>query len=197
MRQEAVIALRFALGDGKAPARVVEALLDAAESDDRTLAQTALHTLGALPLPPAATKRLERLVSHPDPGRAAFVLALLGKQGTADATKALVAVLLGSDARKAEVAARELEGKELAAGPLARALVDAKDEGRARLLRAILRPLAKKIAPALRGELLGAAIDRLGVGQARVGRPARRRARRRPRRGRRVAPLPGHQAPQD
>jgi HEAT repeat protein len=165
VRQEAVIALRFALGEGKASARVIDALLDAAESDDRTLAQTALHTLGGLTLPATATRRLEKLVSHPDPALVAFVLALFGRQGTAEATKALVSFVRTADPRKAELAAHELEGKEVAAGPLARALVDAKDEGRARLLRNVLRPLARKVAPAMRAEMLDAATQRLGKGE--------------------------------
>jgi hypothetical protein len=143
----------------------VEALLAAAESDDRTLAQTALATLGGLTLPQAATKRLEKIVVHPDPARVAFVLALLGRQGTEEATKTLLSVVLTADPRKAELAARELEGKELSAGPLARALVDAKDVERAKLLRSVLKPLAKKIAPALRKELLAEAMDRLGSGE--------------------------------
>jgi hypothetical protein len=95
----------------------------------------------------------------------AFVLALLGKQGTQEATKALVSVMLSAEPRKAEMAARELEGKELAAGPLARALADTEDVERARLLRHVLKPLAKNIAPALRKELLDAAMDRLGSGE--------------------------------
>jgi|HubBroStandDraft_2_1064218.scaffolds.fasta_scaffold59751_2 HEAT repeat protein len=164
VRQEAVIALRFALGEGKASSRVIEALLAASESQDRTLAQTALHTLGGMALPETATKRLEKLVGHADPARVAFVLALLGQQGTAEATKALVSVVLAADPRKADLAARELEGKEIAAGPLARALADTKDVERARLLRNVLKPLAKTIAPPLRKELLEAAMGKLGAG---------------------------------
>jgi HEAT repeat protein len=162
VRQEAVIALRFALGDGKAPAKVIDALLDAAESEDRTLAQTALHTLGALPLQAPAVKRLDKLAHGPDPARAAFVIALLGKQETPEATRVLVDLVLKAEKGRAELALQELEGKEVAAGPLARALVDARDADRAWLLRNVLRPLAKKIAPALRKELLETA---LGAGQ--------------------------------
>jgi HEAT repeat protein len=165
VRQEAVIALRFALGEGRAPAKVIEALLDAAESNDRTLAQTALHTLGALPLQAPAIKRLDELAHGPDPARAAFVIALLGKQETPDATKALVDLVLSAERRRAEMAVHELEGKELAAGPLARALESAKDTDRAWLLRNVLRPLAKRIAPALRKELLETAMKRLSAGE--------------------------------
>jgi len=165
VRQEAVIALRFALGDGKAPAKVIDALLDAAESSDRMLSQTALHTLGALPLQAPAIKRLDALAHGADPARAAFIIALLGRQETPDATKALVDLVLKSERRRAELAVKELEGKELAAGPIARALADAKDPDRAWLLRNVLRPLAKKIAPALRKELLDGALERLESGE--------------------------------
>ncbi len=165
VRQEAIIALRFALGGGKAPAKVIDALLDAAEQSDHTLAQTALHTLGALPLPATAARRVEKLASHPDGGRAAFVLALLGRQGTPEATRALVAIALSPDRRKAEAAAKELEGKELSVVPIARALIETKDHDRAWLLRNVLRPMAKKVPPALQKELLAAAMSRLGDGE--------------------------------
>ena len=66
VRQEAFIALRFTLGTsqpaGKArpkpSAKVIEALVEAAESTDRTLAHTALHTLGSLDLPEGMAQRL-------------------------------------------------------------------------------------------------------------------------------------------
>jgi HEAT repeat protein len=165
VRQEAIIALRFAIGEGKAPPKAIEALLDAAESSDRTLAQTALHTLGALPLGAPAIKRLDKLAQGADPARAAFVIALLGKQETSDATKALALLVLKGERRRAEMAAHELEGKEVAAGPLAKALAEAKDPDRAWLLRNVLRPLAKKIAPAQRKELLEIALARLEAGE--------------------------------
>ncbi len=168
VRQEAIIALRFALGNGQAakpPAKVIEALVDAAEAEDRTLAQTALHTLGSLELPGGLTKRLEKLVAHPDADRARFVIELLGRQKGGDAVKVLVKVAQTMERRRAELAAQTLGGKEEAVPLLARALLETEDTDRAWMLRNVLRPLAKKIAPALRKELLATAMDKLADGE--------------------------------
>src|SRR5262249_7693169 len=115
---EAIIALRFALGEKHSAPKVALALIDAACSEDRTLAQTALHTLGGLELSSEHTKKLEKLVNHPDVERARFVLEQLGRQGGADATRALVKALCSLDRRRAEIAAaalRENDGTSPAA----------------------------------------------------------------------------------
>ena len=163
VRQEAFIALRFALGT-KPPPKVVEALVDAAESPDRTLAQTALHTLGSLDLPGGLAQRLTKLVAHPDPERARFVIDLLGRQKGGDAVRVLVNAAGTMERRRAEMAASALEGKEDAVPLLAKALLEAKDADRAWTLRNALRPMAKKMAPAIRKQLLQTALDRLGGG---------------------------------
>jgi hypothetical protein len=164
VRQEAFIAMRFALKD-KAPAKVVEALVDAAESPERTLAQTALHTLGSLDLPQGLAPRLQRLVGHSDPECVRFVLELLGRQTSADALGVLVDVVATSDKRRAELAAQMLSGKEAAAPLLAKALLASKDADRGWLLRNVLRPLAGKVPPASRKLLLDLALKRLGDGE--------------------------------
>ena len=165
VRQEALIALRFALG-GKAvdAGKVVLALLDAAEAADRTLAQTALHTLGALSLPASAAKRVEKLIAHPDFERARFVLEMLGRQSDFEATRLLVHALCTLEKKRAELASAALQGREDAVSPLAKALLETTDPDRAWLLRNVLRPVAKKISPALRKQLLERAMDRLGEG---------------------------------
>jgi HEAT repeat protein len=165
VRQEALIALRFALGAKKADEKkVVAALLDAAEADDRTLAHTALHTLGSMQLPPGMAKRIEKLAVHPDFERGRFVLEMLGRQSDPEATRVLVHAACTIERKRAEIAATALAGKEDAVAPLAKALLETKDVDRAWLLKSILRPSAKKIAPALRKQLLEAALDRLGDG---------------------------------
>ena len=166
VRQEALIALRFALGQNKADEKkVVAALLDAAEADDRTLAHTALHTLGSMQLPAGTGKRVEKLAVHPDFERARFVLEMLGRQTDAEATRVLVHAACTLERKRAEIAATSLAGREDAVGPLAKALLETKDVDRAWLLKGILRPSAKKIAPPLRKQLLDAALDRLGDGE--------------------------------
>ncbi len=181
VRQEALIALRFLLGKKTADARkVVGALVDAAEDADRSLAQTALHTLAGMELPDDAMKRLERLVAHPDVERARFVLEMLGRQGSAEAARLLVKVLATTkDKRRAEIAAACLVEpggepssgapgsapvREAAVAPLAKALLEADDADRAWLLRSVLRPSARKVAAAARRQMLEAATGRLAAG---------------------------------
>ncbi len=168
VRQEALIALRFALKDKKADEAdgksVVVALIDAAEAADRTLATTALHTLGSMALPNGMAKRLEGLTRHADFERARFVLELLGRQTDAEATRVLVEAACALERKRAEIAAASLGGREDAAGPLAKALLETKDNDRAWLLRNVLRPAARKIPAPLRKQLLDEAMARLGDG---------------------------------
>jgi HEAT repeat protein len=163
VRQEAIIALRFALGAGADP-KVVSALIEAAESPDRTLAQTALHTLGSLELPAGAAKRLEALIAHPEIERARFVLEMLGRQKDAEASKTLVKAACTLERKRAEIAAAALAGREDAAPLLAKALLDASDVDRAWILKGVLKPLAKKLTPAMRKAMLETAMERLSDG---------------------------------
>ena len=180
VRQEAIIAFRFALqnkskaGDGAsgtasrkaASAKVVETLVKAADAPDRTLAQTALHTLGSLQIGDDTAKRLEKLALHADFDRARFVLDLLGRMGGGEAARVLTKVLTGAaDRRYAEAAAAGLTGKEDAVPALAKALLETTNPDRAWVLRNVLRPMAKKISPALRKQILEEAMTRLGKGE--------------------------------
>lgn len=165
VKKEAIIAFRFALQGDRASAKVVDALTSAAESDDRTLAQTALHTLGSLALAPESIRKLGRLLASPDPERVRFVIDLLGRLPGGEAAKLLVEVLTELDLRYAEPAANALFGKEDAAPALARALLETHDRDRAWTLRNVLRPLAKKLPPSLRKELLTHATQRLSAGE--------------------------------
>jgi len=165
VRQEAIIALRFSLGATKSAPKVVDALLDAATSDDRTLAHTALHTLGALSLPASVAKRLEKLVAHPDVERARFVIDQLGRQKDSDAAKVLVELLTKTDKKRAEIAASALAENEHAIPLLAKALLELTDADRMWMIRNVLRPNAKKIAAAVRKLLLELAMKRFGGGE--------------------------------
>jgi HEAT repeat protein len=194
VRQEALIALRFLFApaapaggrsaNGKASpalASAVSALVDAAEDEDRSLAQTALHTLSGLRLPSSAAKRLEKLVVHPDMERARLALEMLGHQPGNEPVRVLVDVLATTkDKRRAEIAAaclvaRDASGtagapasapvRDEAVLPLAKALLASTDADRAWLLRGILRPSAKKIPGAVRKQLLERAMSRLAEGE--------------------------------
>jgi HEAT repeat protein len=181
VRQEALIALRFLMGNkGADPRKVVGALVEAAEDTDRALAQTALHTLAGLALPDDALKRLEKLVEHPDVERARFVMEMLGRHEGAESARVLVKVLATTkDKRRAEIAASCVveKGEEGAPGtpgtspvradavvPLAKALLDAGDADRAWLLRNVLRPSAKKVAAPTRKAMLEESTKRLAAG---------------------------------
>jgi HEAT repeat protein len=166
VRQEAIIAFRFALSKDKPSAKVVDTLVKAAEADDRTLAQTALHTLGSLQIGDDTAKRLEKLALHPDFARASFVLEMLARMGGAEAARVLTKTLVSTgDRRYAEAAANGLSGKEEAVPALAKALLETTNPDRLWVLRNVLRPTAKKIAPALRKQILEEALDRLGKGE--------------------------------
>jgi HEAT repeat protein len=162
VRHEALIALRFALSK-KSAAKVTSALVDAAASPDRALAQTALHTLGSLELDADQAKKLEKLVAHPDLERARFVIEHLGRQKGADAARVLVKLLASGDKSRAQVAAGALAQNDEPVPLLARALLEAKEPDRAWVLRNVLKPNAKKIAPAVRKQLLEAAVDELSA----------------------------------
>jgi hypothetical protein len=160
--------------------KVVAALVEAAEDADRALAQTALHTLAGLAIPDDAMKRLEGLVAHPDVERARFVLEMLGRQAGGESARVLVKVLATTkDKRRAEIAASclvaqqngapagapgSVQVREDAVAPLARALLDAGDADRAWLLRNVLKPSAKKVATAMRKQMLEVSTKRLAAG---------------------------------
>ena len=166
VRQEAIIAFRFALQKDKPSAKVIDTLVKAAEAADRTLAQTALHTLGSLQVTDDTAKRLEKLALHADFDRARFVLELLGRMGGNEAARVLTKVLTSTtDRRYAETAASGLTGKEDAVPALAKALLETTNPDRAWVLRNVLRPTAKKISPALRKQILEEATNRLGKGE--------------------------------
>ena len=165
VKQEALIAMRFALGDDKGSAKVINALVDAAESTDRSLAHTALHTLGSLEVPATAMARFEKLLAHPDIERARFAAAYLAGQKSSAALTALIRVVTTSpERRRSELVAELLSTREDAVGALADALLETKDADRAWMLRKIIAPMAKKLAPKMRKELLETGIKRLEKG---------------------------------
>jgi HEAT repeat protein len=193
VRQEALIALRFLLAprEGQAAtggrakgapslAAAIAVLVEAAEDEDRSLAQTALHTLSSLRLPGSAAKRLEKLVSHPDTERARLALEMVSQQPGEEHTRVLVGVLASTrEKRRAEMAAACLVAREGpdapgapgsspvrddAVLPLARALLASEDADRAWLLRSVLRPSAGKVPAGVRKQLLDAALARMARG---------------------------------
>lgn len=159
VRMEAILALRFCMKDPTPEA--VEALAIAANANDRTLSQAALHTLGSLSLTGEAVKKIGPLASHPDPDRAIFAIELVARQKGPEATHILVRALSARDKRVAEAAAKGLGGREDATTALAKALLEAESADRAWAIRTVLRPQAKKISPALRKQLVETALSRV------------------------------------
>jgi len=165
IRQEALIALRFAQKNAKPDAKLLGALVSAAESDDRTLAQTALITLTSIDLPARLAGRLDPLITHPDLERARFIIDMLSHRKTEDSAALLVQVMSEQEMRRAKLAAQALRERRDAAPLLADALAGARDPERVRLLASALRPFANELKPAQRKKLLDAAIARLASGE--------------------------------
>lgn len=163
VRQEAVIALRFALTGAEAP-EVLSALMTAADSDDRTLAQTALMTLAGLELSPRLITKFRAWAVHPDIERARFAIDKLAEQEDAASAKVLGELLVTSDRGRFDQALRALEKREDALVPLCEALLVVEDPERAWLIRKAVVGKTQALSPALRKALLQLACDRLAEG---------------------------------
>lgn len=122
LRKEAILALRFCLHDldkgaGKAAANkdlaeLTKLLCAAAAEEDPLFAQTALHTLGSLPVSESTFASLAELLLHPDESRARFVAERLADAKSAGAAKALVHALVHADRTSVEsVGAKKAVGK--------------------------------------------------------------------------------------
>jgi hypothetical protein len=167
VRQEALIALRYVISadrDDERAAEVIDAMVAAAEADDRMLAQAAIMGLAAVELPPRHAGRIARLAVHPDPERARIAIEKLARQPGPEVTKALVEVVAKAERRRGELAAKALETRDDAGPALATALAAETDPDRASTLRFALEPHVKKLPPAARKKLAAAALERLAEG---------------------------------
>jgi hypothetical protein len=158
VRQEALIALRFALGK-KEQSRVIDALVKAAEEEDRTLAQAAIMTLATLELSPKVAERFVQLARHRDVGRASIAIQKLGSEKSDTATEALMEVLVSGDGQRGDMASealrRKMEGEPKRVVPfLAKALSTADDPEVARRIRNLLHPHTELLSPKETGALL-------------------------------------------
>lgn len=170
VRQEALIALRFALAEEARAGEIIDAMVTAAESSDRLIAQAALMGLAAVDLPQKHATRIARLAAHPDVERARIVIEKLGRQPGPEATKALVEIIAKQDRRRGEMAvgalrARSSDGGQSDAGPaLAAALAAETDADRSNSLRIALKPLVAKLGAAMKKKLVEAAVERVNEG---------------------------------
>ncbi|MEZ4438213.1 MAG: HEAT repeat domain-containing protein [Polyangiaceae bacterium] len=164
VRQEALLALRFALANDKPDAKLVSALVEAAGHDDRALAQTALITLAGLSLPARTAARLYPLLAHPDLERAKFVIDMLAHNPSRDAAEVLVQVVAEQELRRAKLAADALQGRAEVLSELVDALVATDDRERSRLLVRVIQPSLAKLKKPLLDKLRAAIVDHLQAG---------------------------------
>lgn len=171
LRKDAVLALRFCVGSlvaesGK-PAKtgpladLTRALCSIAAEPDALLAQTALHTLGSLPVSEGTFAGLAALLLHPDESRGRFVADRLADAKNAGSAKALVHALVRADKARGELILAALAGNTHAATPLADALLETKSADVRWSLRSALRPLAKHVPAATAEQLLATAMGLL------------------------------------
>lgn len=161
VRQEAVIALRFALQEDAASKAVVDALLVAATGFDPGLARAALGTLALAKLGEANLPKLQVLATHRDHERALLAVDKLRAHGGAGAATTLVQVVLHADRPVAERAAAALAGLKEATEPALAAVLQAKDVDRARLLSELLAPRAKELKKPQSKKLVEAVVERV------------------------------------
>jgi hypothetical protein len=165
VRQEALIALRFTLAGGKPDTKLINALVSAAQDDDRALAQTALITLAGLELPARTAGRLHPLLEHPDADRAKFVIDMLAHRPSADAAELLVQVLEEGEMRRARLAADAVHGRKDAIDGLVSAVCADHDKERSRLIGRTLQPLIAELKPSHHKKLIDAVTSRLEKGE--------------------------------
>ncbi|MEQ9325102.1 MAG: HEAT repeat domain-containing protein [Polyangiaceae bacterium] len=168
VRQEALIALRFTLGGakgGKLDTKLVNALVAAAQDDDRALAQTALITLAGLELPARTAGRLHPLLEHPDADRAKFVIDMLAHRKSADAAELLVRVLAEGEMRRARLAADALRGRADAVDDLVVAVTGDHDKERSRLIGRTVQPLLGELKTGHQQKLINAVTSKLEKGE--------------------------------
>ena len=161
VRQEAVIALRFALQEDAASKAAIDALLVAATGFDPGLARAALGTLAQAKIGEANLPKLQVLATHRDHERALLAVDKLAAHGSAGAATTLVQVVLHADRPVAERAATALGALKDATEPALAAVLEAKDVDRARLLSELLVPRAKDLKKPAVKKLIEAVVARV------------------------------------
>lgn len=161
VRQEALIALRFAIAHEDWAGDVIDALVAAADAPDRMLAQAALMGLAAVELPKKHAARIAKIAAHPDPERARVAIEKLARQPGPEATRALVDVVAKLDRRRGELAQKALEGRDDATPLLVEAFLEERDADRSNALRHALRPHLKSVTAPAKKKLVKVALERI------------------------------------
>lgn len=170
VREDALIALRFALGTDRQAPEVAAALLDLAEHDDRRLAQTAIDTLANLELGKKSTSKLARIAMEREFRAARFAIEKLKAQGDKAAVEALAKIVVDGPIKKAEIAAEALETSDALSAQasvvttLVSGLCDADHSERSRILGGVLSSVKGKLTAAHKKKLAGALASKIADG---------------------------------
>lgn len=155
IRLAAIAGLRriVASSEAKGTEKVIETLIDYAESSDLAVAQSAVDTLRGARIPESLAKAFAGLAKSKNVAAQKLAMERLPAGGGAAALKALVEALGGDDPTARDAAGRGLAKAPEAVLPLTRALLAATDEQIARRYAGALR--------AHRGHVSNQAIDEL------------------------------------
>jgi hypothetical protein len=170
VKQEAIIALRFAAAGHTPEPSVVDALQSAARADESSLAQAALLTLGSLPMNKKLAGVFQELAGHPDIARAHLAIRRLASDDGADGAEALAALVSGRDEQRAQLASdalgeRRKEGRDDGTDALLAQLAECDDARGAARIRNLLRPVASGWSAATKKKLLASADRALESGR--------------------------------
>jgi hypothetical protein len=163
--QEAFIALRFCMTGNQANKGLVQALVRATESADRTLAQTALLTLASLDISDDAIAKLAPLLHHADASLAQIVFENLGKRADRAAGLVLLGEMPKLDRTRIEWAQAALLKNDAALPEVVRALLATEASDYAWTLRTVIKPKVGSLPPATRKSLVKETLARMGTSE--------------------------------
>jgi hypothetical protein len=141
VRLAAIAGLRriVAHGEGKGSEKVIEALIELADSDDLAVVQAAVDTLRGARIPDALAKPFAALAKGKHAVAQKLAMERLPAGGGASALKALIEALAGDDPTARDAAGRGLAKAPEAILPATRALLATTDEQIARRYAGVLR----------------------------------------------------------
>ncbi len=141
IRLAAIAGLRriVATSEAKGTEKVIEALIDFADGDDITVAQSAVDTLRGARIPESLAKTFSRLAKSKNPAAQRLAMERMPAGGGAAGIKALVEALAGDEPTARDAAARGLSKAPECVLPVTRALLATKDEQVARRFAGVVR----------------------------------------------------------
>jgi HEAT repeat protein len=155
IRLAAIAGLRriVATSEAKGTEKVIETLIEYADSDDFAVAQSAVDTLRGARIPDSLAKSFASLAKSKNVAAQKLAMERMPAGGGASAVKMLVEALGGDDPTARDAAARGLAKAPEAVMPLVKALLDTDDEQIARRYAGVIR--------GHRGNVSNAAVEQL------------------------------------